>query len=263
MSGFGQNFGFNVGGGGIPYLTNLIPLPDDFIPGDSHVHLTLGVQGSLIDISKTNIYFSGMLVFDGSIPAFTTDFLSGSSFSYSDVDNGYIFDIQVPDEHLEAIVVVEVDTKTTDGTINSQSYSFHGGPDYPPMPFGVILGEVPLHRFSGESQTGLLAGANGLVFVSPALENAVSGNEIDVDFVESRVRASEQYQPPLPPEGNPKPFLVGPPPAVPSGLPWPPQFSDDYIPVLNDPGFALMNTSPQIVGVMVDTTFLTTSVILY
>jgi len=263
MSGFGQNVGQNVGGGGIPYLTDLTPLPEDFIPNDLHVHLTVGVQGSLIDLSKTKIYLSFLLVFDGSTVTFTPDFVTGSSFIYDAPNNGYAFDIQVPLVHLEAMAVVEVSTSTTDGTDSTQTYSFRGGPDYPPTPFGAVIGEIFLNRFSGESQEGLLSGSQGLVFMSPALQTANSGNEVDIDSLESRVITSDPYE--LAQTPNPRPFLVGPPLPVPpiSPPPFPPQFSDSYIPVLNDPNYALMNTKPTVRGVMFDSVSLETSVILY
>jgi hypothetical protein len=124
---------------------------------------------------------------------------------------------------------------------------------YPPTPFGVPIGEVSLDRFTGEDQTGLLDIGNNALFVSPALDVAQSGNQIQLSSLEARVLTADPYIPPS--VSTFRPFLVGPPPLVPPVNPpaFPPQFSASYFPTLNNPNFALMNTKPQIKGVLTNT----------
>lgn len=261
MAGIGQNIGQNIGGGGVPYLSGLLPLPSDFLPADLHVHFTIGVQGSLIDLTDTLILINSITIFDGTTGNFIPSFL-GSSYVYSPSDNGYTFDIIIPIDQLTSVISVEIDTQTTDGTASVQTYDIVASPVYPPTPFGIPLGDISLERFSGEITGGLLGRPSGLTFISPALIVPQAGSELDIDFVENRALAAEPYDPPQTP--NSRPFLVGPPPLIPPVPipPWPPQFSVSYFPVLNDPNFALINTKPLVVGTMFDTISLVTSIIL-
>jgi hypothetical protein len=100
----------------------------------------------------------------------------------------------------------------------SSPESFNAEEDiiYPPIPFGVPLCSIPLEAFSGELDSGLLAGSHGQVFISPALLAPNSGNNVDITGVLTRVTAEDGYYPPQTP--NPRPFLLGPPP--------PPSLSD-------------------------------------
>lgn len=262
MPGFGLNVGQNVGGGGIPYLTNLVPAPNGFIPDDLILQITVGVLGSLIDLSNTRITVGAALAFDGSIPDFTPNF-TGSTYQYSPSDNGYSFSILLPIDDLTGSPQIEVDTQTTDGTVSSQIYHVLSSIVYPPMPFGVVIAEIPFDRFTGQVDSGILT-KNSKLFMSASLLEANSGNQFDMDFLESRSMASDAYVTPLPIDGVNRPFMMGPPPASPpSPVPvWPPQYSSSYMPVLNDPSFALMNTKAQIRGTLINTTTMVETVIL-
>jgi hypothetical protein len=62
---------------------------------------------------------------------------------------------------------------------------------------GSELGKVPTSRFTGVPVTGLLANTDYSVFFSPSFGQILSGNQIDVDYVEVTVRATEAYYPPI------------------------------------------------------------------
>lgn len=64
-----------------------------------------------------------------------------------------------------------------------------------PSPTNVLLGNVPISNFSGEPESGLLAGSDGLLFFSPSLLEARSGNNIDIDYIRFITRAHEVYFP--------------------------------------------------------------------
>lgn len=97
------------------------------------------------------------------------------------------------------------------GPEESQASSGFAGPLYP-VPTGVPLGQVPLGRFSGEPQTGLLAGLAGGVFFSPALIQQSSSNGLDVAMVRVTAYASDRYE--RPQERSSRLFRFGPTGAV-------------------------------------------------
>lgn len=65
-------------------------------------------------------------------------------------------------------------------------------PSYVP-PEDVELGEIPVSRFSGKPDSGVLAGAGGAVFFSPALLQDNVGTEMEVDSVGVTVHGSDVY----------------------------------------------------------------------
>jgi hypothetical protein len=261
--GVGANSGFGVGGGGIPYLTDLIPAPEVLLPDDGFWHFTVGVQGGLIDLSMLFVRADGQLAFDGTTASFTARYAADSSYEYDPANNGYVFHFRKDEDYLSSHPTVTVEATTVDGSSWTNEYSFAVlSPIYPPAPFGQILGTVSLDEFSGEAG-GLLA-SNGLVFFSPALSSPHAGNEIDVDDLELRVRVTDPYV--RKDSANGRPFLVGPPPLVPPPSPpvFPPTYSDpDYMPVLNSAVFTLLKNKPEVVGEMFDTVSLETTMILY
>jgi hypothetical protein len=346
--GFGGNFGSNYGGGGVIYLTNLSPEPGGTIPPDNTISFTVGVQGSLIDLSSVQITISAQAVFSGFTPiggyivgvadnvglfeittstahglstgqqvniigavgapingtwtvtfnsltqftlqgssyvagyasgglvslppAFTTDFIT-SSYAYSVPDNGYTFTI-VSSGTLPLNVVVNVVANTTDGGTSNQTYTLGAVQPvvYPPTPLGVPLVNVPLGMLSGEAQTGILAGGQGQVFFSPALPAPNTGSQLDVQTVETDVRAADSYNP-APPgrNSNNRPWLWGPPTAVPPARAYPPDFVlGIYEPTWNSwnvpnqaPFVFLKTTQAQATGVLTDVPTGHTTIILY
>lgn len=137
-----------------------------------------------------------------------------------------------------------------------------------PIPFNKRLGSVPLTRFTGHVDSGMLEDSGRSVFFSPALTTPASGTEIDVSNVQVRTFACDTYSPPQPATDNAetkRPFLFGPPPAAPSGRPYPPDVSvPSYVPVLNDSTYALMSVKPgtAIRGELLNTTTMQLDVLL-
>jgi hypothetical protein len=80
-------------------------------------------------------------------------------------------------------------------------------PSYEP-PEDVELGKVPVSSFSGEPDSGLLAGQSGALFFSPALFQADFGTEIEIDSIGVTVRGSDAYV--RPPEVSRRVFTWGP-----------------------------------------------------
>lgn len=79
-----------------------------------------------------------------------------------------------------------------------------------PIPPGVLFGEAAIDRFSGTPTVGPLVLAPdkpGFVYFSPALLNAISGNEIDIDRLEIRTRADDIYLIPI--QENNRVFTFG------------------------------------------------------
>lgn len=131
----------------------------------------------------------------------------------------------------------------------------------------VVIGEVSLSQLSGEGPEELLAGAKGQVFVSPAYDVARSGNSLDLDSLEVRVVTTDSYASPDaigPNSYNRRPFLFGPPPAVPSTRAWPPNLDPvNYMPTPGDPIYGLAASQPQVKGVLTDVGTGVETVILY
>jgi len=290
--GFGAEWGLNFGGGGVIYLTNLNPAADSLVPINNEIIFTIGVQGSLIDLSTVQISINSQLAFSGFTalfngvteiqiigvsslgglfeiqtnvahglttgqgvtiqgaigspvngawivtfidathftlqgstfsgtwtsggilslpPAFTTHYVL-SNYSYDIVNNGYTFTFVSGIEY-PSMFMVEVIANTTDGGISTQTYQLLSviPVAYPPMPYGVPLGNIPLDSFSGEAQSGLLASGRGQVFFSPALPIANIGSQIDVDSLETVVKASDTYNADPTVSSNNRPWLWGPP----------------------------------------------------
>jgi hypothetical protein len=65
-------------------------------------------------------------------------------------------------------------------------------PSYDP-PEDVELGVVPVSRFSGEPDSGVLAGSSGALFFSPALLEENVGTEVEIDSIGVTVHGSDVY----------------------------------------------------------------------
>jgi hypothetical protein len=270
--GWGAEFGSNFGGGGVIYLTNLVPQPNNFIPSDQSIRFTIGVQAGLIDLSTVQITVSTHLAFDGSTATFAPDF-AASTYSYSVADNGYSF-VLLSDLTYPATVTIVVTANTLDGATTTQSYQVNSAVPvvYPPTPLNVPLNSVSIAKFSGEAQSGVLAGGSGQVFFSPALLVANTGSQLDVDSVEMTVHAADTYNADPTSSDNNRPFLWGPPPAVPTGRAFPPDMDPvNYLPVWNSwvlgpsvaPFGTLKTTQATATGVLTDIPTGDQTIILY
>jgi hypothetical protein len=137
-----------------------------------------------------------------------------------------------------------------------------------PVPFGKQYGSVALTKFTGHVNSGVLENSNRSVFFSPALVTPVSGTEVDVSSVQARVIATDGYVKPQPATAQAetrRPFLLGPPPGVPSPRLYPPDFTiPSYVPVMNDPSYGFANVKPgsAVRGVLYNTTTLQTDILL-
>lgn len=86
------------------------------------------------------------------------------------------------------------------------------GPDEAlrPDPYSVAgrrSGSVKLKSFSGEPRSGLLSGARGLVFFSPALLDPSSTGSLDLESISVSSRGGDRYT--RPPERNHRLFRFG------------------------------------------------------
>ena len=172
-------------------------------------------------------------------PSFTLDYLA-SSYSYSIPDNGYSFVIfsSVP---YASQVTITVSASTVDGGTSVQTYQLTAVQPiiYPPMPYGVPLDNISINTFSGEVESpsafaGLLANGNGQVFFSPALPEPNSGSQIDLDYLETVVRAEDSYKSDPTHSDNNRPWLWGPPLSGVGYRLFPPNYDiAEYYPVWN------------------------------
>ncbi len=257
--GFGADVGQNWGGGGIIYLTNLIPQPNSPISGDA-IHFTIGVQGGLIDLSSIQIIVSSTLAFSGNPPTFSGGFAT-SSYSYSVPDNGYTFSLV---SSFIGTVTIQVSASTFDGSTTTQTYQVSGPVNYPPTPFGVTIGSVSIDSFSGEAKSGILAGGHGQVFFGPAVTNSNTGSQIDLDNIETVAHAADTYNadPTNSASQGGRPWLWGPPTAVLPARVFPPDLNiPNYNPCWNSwngspstaPFVFLSTTKSTITGILTNT----------
>lgn len=241
------------------------------VPADGEWIVTV-VDGSHFDLTGST--FSGAYTGGGLVsfpPAFAADFLS-SSYAYSAPDNGFSFVILGTIVY-PSLVAVTVVANTTDGATSVNSYQVVAPqqPNYLPTPFNVEFGIVPIARFTGEIQSGILAGSMGQVFFSPALPVANTGSQIDLDSIETVVKASDSYIPQAVGSNN-RPWLWGPPPVAPPDRAYPPQYSTlSYTPVWNSwngspttaPFVMLMTTQAVVSGLLTSFPSGATTVVLY
>lgn len=261
--GIGANTGQNWGGGGIIYVTNVVPAPGSPIPGSGFFQFTIGVSGALIDITKVQITINGSeLAFDGTVlsgPSFIGLYTAFSSYQYSVPDNGYSFVLNRNSGFTSSPILIAIHAETVDGIATDQSYqliTLAAGFSYPPVPFGKPLTTIPLSRFKGEYNSGLLTGIAGAAFFSPALLNQNTGSILDVDSVEVRTHTADAYAlQSIPQPDNSHPMLWGP---AQGPLPvkiFPPPYSSSYKPILNSPIYTfLKSTQRTAVGILRNTT---------
>lgn len=270
-TGFGANHGYNFGGGGLIYVSNLTPPENTLIPLGG-VTFTVGVKGALIDITTVQITVNAVLAFDGSIPGFVGTFSGPSSFSFSPNDNGYTFNFQNGTPYTTTQVTFDIIANTLDGGSTNQSFVVLASPsaNYPPMPFTKPLAQVQLSQFTGELQTGLLQGGHGQIFFSPALLEANTGTQIDINEIDILVHAGDQTKLANTYAAHPgqtvRPAVWGPPPLVPpppGSNQFPPPYSHaNYFPEWGpnltggDPGplFTIARTTKaEVTGTLFDT----------
>ncbi len=255
-NGFGASFGNNFGGGGIIYVTDLNPAPNALIAPGSPIEFSLGVAGDLISLDSIKITIAGEEAYDGSTDSFSSNFSAGSSYSYNGTINGYDFVIVRDPFYDIDDVLIFVTASSSGGSDTTQTWSLQNNQAdvYPETPLNSILTIIPLSRFSGESQEGLLEGAAGQVFFSSGLVEADQNVQIDVDSVEVKTENVERYRHPV--ENNNHPFVLGPPlPVAPGGSPDFPNYPTvANHPVLNDARYGLVKlTNFTVHGVLTDT----------
>lgn len=238
--GYGANVGQNWGGGGVIYVANLNPANGGLLPPSGYFQFTVGVQGALVDITKVQITVNGTeLAFDGTPltgPAFQGLYAPLSSYSYSVTDNGYTFVMSRNTGFTVSPVSVLIHVETTDGGSADHVYTFLTPAAtfvYPPVPFGHPLATIPIKVFTGEVDSGLLAGSAGAAFFSPAISVPSSGSSVDIDNLELRDHAGDAYAlQSRPQESSIPPLLWGPAQGpLPTSV-WPPQLSPSYKPTL-------------------------------
>lgn len=262
-TGMGTNMGYLMGGGSLIRIYSPVPDENGFIPLDDFIRFTVGVEGSLIKLDTVRIEINSELAFDGTIPGYVGLYSGSSDYIYIPANNGYRFNIKRSFAYPDAVVPVHIVAETTDGGGTDQTYNVKAfsTPVYPPVALDAPYGNVPLDAFSGEADSGLLAGAQGLVFFSPSLTRSSNSNQVDFNFIELVARPKEVYT--QPDVGNIRPFLSGPPFAVPPPSIFPPQYNATYFPVLNG-NYTLMGTTKRnVIGVLFDTTFFTSTQIIY
>jgi hypothetical protein len=250
-SGFGAEGGYNDPGGGIPSVDGLVPQPGELLPGDGFIRFVVG-SGVLVSLSTLRITSGGEIAYDGAIGTFTSPF--SSSTLVTNGDGSFSLAVKRTAAYLPRTVTVVVEGSSVFGVPLYASWTVTISPltEYPPVPSGLELGRFPISRATGEVAAGILPGAAGLVFASPALLVPSTGEEVDVDSVEIVADAGDKY---LVDRGtNPRPFLWGPPPAAPPARVFPPNFSPpDYSPSWNDPAYALVRTKPHAAGTLAAT----------
>lgn len=258
--GFGANVGVNWGGGGLIYVTNLDPIEGASLSPEGYFIFTVGVKGSLIDITKLTVTVDSELAFDGTVvsgPSFTDPFISSSGYSYSPNDNGYTFTMYRDTGFLTTPITVSIHAETTDNGISDQSYQFVNPAatfEYPEIPYEEPLITIPPITFTGEYAVGPLVNTAGVVFFSPAFLTPNTGSQIDVDNVEVCSKISDSYSLCTRPQNdNSRPFLWGPAQGPPTSVIFPPPYSSSFKPILNSSVYTFVKTTQTTaVGILTD-----------
>jgi len=261
--GFGAAFGSEHLGGGLIYVVSTPDEDKAIYPSSNggYLDVLVGVKGSLIDLATVKIFINTFIVFDGSgsSPGYSTRYSALSAYSYAPADNGYLFHVKESPRFglINQDITVQasaVDGETIDMTYRIFLYpQFHG--EYPPVPKNVSLGRVPIERFSGRDESGLLDGSHGTrgkVYFSPSLKVPSAGADVDVDRVELVTDAQDRYD--VKTGYNARPLTLGPWKVVPDVRAWPPHFTIGHIPRLNHTDFRLARTkNAQVVGTLTQT----------
>lgn len=164
---------------------------------------------------------------------------------------------------VDAVEVITVKLQSQD--VFDRKVRFHPNPSYPDLAPGLSIGRLSTSSMTGEYKEGVLSGVNGAVFFSPSLTVPNPSNVVDIGYSEVATPAYDSYvslknsDPP-----QQRPFLMGPPPSVPSGRVYPPDItSPGFIPVPNS-NYTLMGTKQNSVkGSMFDSITLKTTIIFY
>jgi len=247
---FGKTFS-----GDVISLTDLDPLPGNYLASSGSIQFTIAAQDGSIELSSIRITINGSTGFTGSTDTFGPYFSALSTYQPEPSVDGYSFVFERTGGFVDEDVVIEVYAETNNGTKTTTSYSLTTISliSYPDLPLELPLHGIKISSFSGESQEGLLGGAAGQVFFSPGLENADVNVQLDVDDIEVKTYSLEMYNKKQ--VGNERPFVWGPPFAiVPPAYTFPPTVSTDYLPTLNDGNYVFVKTTDATVrGVLHDT----------
>jgi hypothetical protein len=259
--GFGAAFGSEHLGGGLVYV---ISSPDEekaIYPSSNggYLDIIVGVQGSLVDLSTVKIFINTFVVFDGSVPEYAVRYSALSSFTYRSDHNGYLFHIKESPRFGLLNQDVTVQASAVDGETIDMTYRIFLYPQfqgvYPPVPKNVSLGRVPIDRFSGRDESGLIDGVNGTrgkVYFSPSLKVPSAGADVDFDKVELVTDAQDRYD--VKTGFNARPMLLGPWKAVPDSRAWPPHFTVGHVPRLNHTTYRLARTkNADVTGTLTQT----------
>lgn len=262
-------------------LSEFSPNPDGLISVDNIFRFTIESQYP-VSLSTVTIIVEGRTAFSKN--QFYGEFKEGSSFSSSLSGNGYNFVIRRASGYfLEHVAITIIASTQFDGP-STNTYHLRSSSQRSPSrsvpvhsvkaapraalpnsgaPLGQTLGLVPLSTFTGEGGPAVLSGATGLGFFSPSLNQQPGISEIDIRSFEVKSTPSESYSPP--PGSNRRPWLWGPPLAVPppSPPPFPPLYSVNYEPTFNSEFCFLKTTQRSVQGVMYDTLTLESFLILY
>ena len=260
--GFGAAYGSEHLAGGLIYVVSTPDENKSIYPSSNggYLDILVGVQGSLIDLTSVKIYINAFIVFDGGIatPGFTPRYSALSSYEYSQADNGYLFHIKESPRFGLLNQDITVQASAVNGEQAEMTYRIFLYPQfqgvYPPVPKGRPLGHVPMGRFSGQSEDGLLdgQGPSGQVYFSPSLQVVSAGADVDFNKVEVLTDAQDRYE--LKAGHNARPVMLGPWKAVPENRAFPPHFTVGHVPRLNHSQFRLLRTkNADVTGTLTQT----------
>jgi len=256
--------------------------PNGLISIENVFRFTIGIQNGSVSLHTITIIVEGRTAFSKN--QFHGEFKEGSSFSNNLPNNGYDFVIRrVNGYFLENVTITVIAGTGYDGLstntyhlrssiqrgpvnntlTSSVSVGSQRAPQGSRTPLGLTLGSVPLSTFTGEGGPSVLSGATGLGFFSPSLNQQPGDSKIDVRSFEVTSTPSESYSPP--PESNRRPWLWGPPLAIPppNPPPFPPPYSVNYEPTFNSEFCFLKTTKRSVYGVLTDTFSSQSVLILY
>lgn len=259
--GFGAAYGSEHLAGGLIYV---ISTPDEdkaIYPSSNggYLDITVGVQGSIVQLDSIKILINTFVVFDGAAPgdpAFTVRYAALSTYEYRPEHNGYHFHIKESPRFGLINQDVTVLASCPNGEMAEHTYRIFLYPQfqgvYPPVPLNRSLGQVPIERFTGEDNSGLLTKSAGIAFFSPSLKQVSAGADVDFDRVELVTDAQDKRD--IRQTNNARPFLLGPWKAVPEVRPYPPHFTIGHVPRLNHGDFRLLkNKDANVTGTLTQT----------
>lgn len=261
--GFGAAFGSEHMGGGLIYVVSTPDEDQSIYPSSNggFLDIVVGVQGSLIVLESVKIFINTFIVFDGAgtTPGYSVRYAALSSYSYLTEHNGYLFHVKEAPRFGLINQDITVQAMSVDGEAIDMTYRIFLYPqflgEYPRVPLNTSLGRVPIERFTGEDESGLLDGSHGTrgkVYFSPSLKQVSAGADVDFDKVELVTDAQDHYE--VKTGRNPRMMILGPWKAVPENRAYPPHFTIGHVPRLNHPDFRLIrNKGADVVGTLTQT----------